>query len=155
VGAVGVKLVAAPDAPLLEITLRGWVLARAPADQHCVCLHCEIQHSCRSRRSGGRRGAASTDTYLLRGFHERPALAKGLDFSEPRTGWSEKCRHVRVRDTPRHQAKQGGRAWESGKRRGQHAKAGISRQHMRPGPYLGRTPSERNHRSVLRLHWRA
>jgi hypothetical protein len=155
VGVVGVKLVAAPDAPLLEITLRGWVLARAPSDPHCVRLHCEIQHSCRSRRGGGRRGAASTDTHLLRGFHERPALAKGLDFSEPRTGSSDKCRHVRVRHTPKRQAGQGGRAGESGTRRVQHATAGISRQHLRPGPYLGRTPSERNHRSVLRLLGRA
>jgi len=154
VGAVGVKLVAAPDALLLITTLRGWVLARAPADQHCVRLHCEIQHSCRSRRSGGRRGAASTDTYLLRGFHERPVLAKGLDFSEPRTGWSDKCRHVRVRHTTKRRAGQGGRAWESGERRVQHATAGISRR-IAPGSHLGRTPSERNHRSVLRLHWRA
>ena len=152
-GSVGVKLVAAPDAPLLE--MRAQVFARAPAVLHCVHLHCEIQHSRWSRRSGGRRGAASTDTYLLRGFHERPVLAKGLDFGEPRTGSSDKCRNVRVRDTPRRQARQGGEAWiavNAADKTRQRASAGGSCGRART---LGRTPSERNHRSVLRLHRRA
>src|SRR5215472_6080375 len=62
VGAIGVKLVAAPDAPL-----RGEVHARTPA----------------GLPQGVRRCTASTDIHVSRGSHESPALAKGLVAGEP------------------------------------------------------------------------
>jgi hypothetical protein len=134
VGDVGVRLVAAPDAPL-----RGEVLARAPVDQP----------------HGSRRCAASTDIYLLRGFHVRPALAKGLDISEPRTGPSDTCRNAQVRDTRKRRALQSGGAWRAANAADNtRQRASVGRTCGRART-LGRTPSERNHRSVLRLIWRA
>jgi hypothetical protein len=118
VGSVGVKLVAAPDAPL-----RGQVLARALTGHQC----------------GGRGSAAFTDTYLLRGFCERPVLAKGLN---QRTT----CRAVRQMP----QCAGSGysettglplrRGLESGTCRGQHATAGIGRPQLRQGPHPGKDP---------------
>lgn len=134
VGAVGVKLVAAPDAPL-----RGEVLARAPVDQP----------------HGSRRCAASTDIHLLWGFLVRPVLAKGLVISEPRNRQSDTCRNAQVRDTRKRRALQSGGAWRAANAADNtRQRASVGRTCGRART-LGRTPSERNHRSVLRLIWRA
>lgn len=126
-GSVGVKLVAAPDAPL-----RGEVLARA-----LVGLHCVIQGF--ANHGGARRGAASTDTYLLRGFHERPALAKGPGCQRA-TYWAvsymPQCAGSGYSET----GLPARRGLESGICRGQHATAGFGRPHLRLGPHPGKDP---------------
>jgi hypothetical protein len=134
VGAVGVKLVAAPDAPL-----RGEVLVRTPADLPYGIGRC----------------TASTDIHVLRGSHVSPALGKGLVACEPRAGRSDKHPHALVRGTQVRRAGQDGGAWRAANA------ADDTRQRASVGRTCGRartpgrTPSERNHRSVLRLHWRA
>ena len=115
-GPIGVKLVAAPDAPL-----RGQVLARAPAGQP----------------HGGRRCAASTDIHLLRGFHVRPVLAKGLDASDPRAGLSDKCRDETVRRMPGQQSRQSGEACNAAGAADNTRQRAFGRPHLRPGPHPG------------------
>jgi hypothetical protein len=89
VGVVGVKLVAAPDAPL-----RGEVLVRTAVDQP----------------HGIRRRAASTDIHVLRGFHVRPAPAKGQDACEPRAGPSDKYCNAHIRTLLERRASEGNEA---------------------------------------------
>ena len=88
-GVVGVKLVAAPDAPL-----RGEVLVRTPVDQP----------------HGTRRCAASTDIHVLRGFHVRPVLARGQDASGSRAGQSDKYGNAHIRNTLYRRASEGDEA---------------------------------------------
>ena len=92
-GVVGVKLVAAPDAPL-----RGEVLVRTP-----VGLPLGLPH-------GIRRCTASTDIHVLRGFHVRPALAKGQVAGEPRAGQSDKYGNAHIRNTLYRRASEGDEA---------------------------------------------
>ena len=131
-GVVGVKLVAAPDAPL-----RGEVLVRTPVDQP----------------HGIRRRAASADIHVLRGFHVRPALAKGQVAGEPRAGQSDKYGNAHIQNTLYQRASEGDearRTTNAAEDTRQRAPGGRTCGRART---LGRTPSERNHRSVLRLLW--